>query len=57
VLGHLTVEDLAVLPRVERTFRPDPAARHVHDVVHREFVRLARTEGRLGRRLRRVGIR
>jgi xylulokinase len=57
VLGHLTVEDLAVLPRVERTFRPDPAARHVHDVVHREFVRLARTEGRLGRRLRRAGIR
>jgi xylulokinase len=57
VLGLVPVGDIPQLARVERTFRPDPETRGVHDAMHAEFVRLARIEGRLGRRLRRAGVR
>jgi xylulokinase len=44
VLGRLRVDDLASLVAVERTFHPDPAAKALHARLHREFVRIHRSQ-------------
>lgn len=50
-LGLMSPDQVAPRVPVEKTFEPDPAAREVHDAMHREFVRLHRIEAKMYRRL------
>ena len=36
---------------IERTFRPDPAARAIHDGMHREFTQLHKIERKMYHRI------
>lgn len=50
-LGLLDEADVAARVAVDRTFRPDPASRSVHDAHHREFTALAKAQKAMYRRL------
>ena len=51
VLGLLDADDVARLTPMDRTFAPDPDSRRVHDLHHREFVKLHKLEAGMYRRL------
>lgn len=51
VLGEIGLDDIASMSLVEKTFAPDPASREVHDLHFKEFVRLARSERTMHKRL------
>jgi xylulokinase len=51
VLGRLRPEDLPARVRIAQTFEPDPAARRTHDLLHEEFVKLAKLERAMYARL------
>ena len=50
-LGLLDQRDLAGRVRIDQTFTPDPASRRIHDGLHAEFVRLAKHEKGMAKRL------
>ncbi|MFN8018879.1 MAG: FGGY-family carbohydrate kinase [Acidimicrobiales bacterium] len=51
VLGLVDEADLASRAPVDRTFEPDPAARRTHDLLHAEFVQLAKAQKAMFSRL------
>jgi len=50
-LGLLRRGDIAGRVLVDRTFRPDPSARRIHDAMHREFTQLHKVERKMYHRL------
>ena len=50
-LGHLTLDDIADRVPASRVFAPDRGTRAVYDRLHREFVRLARDQKVMYKRL------
>lgn len=54
VLGLLEVDEIPARVTIERTFRPDPSSRALHDAVHREFTGLYKAEKAMYHRLRKL---
>jgi xylulokinase len=50
-LGMLQRDQIPARVAIERTFRPDPAARAIHDGMHREFTQLHKIERKMYHRI------
>lgn len=51
VLGLIDEGDIAERVAIDQQFEPSPEARHTHDVLHAEFIRLAKREKQMFARL------
>ena len=50
-LGMLQRDQIPARVAIERTFRPDPATRAIHDGMHREFTQLHKIERKMYHRI------